>query len=75
MADIREELQGVRALHKRQLAEMSLHREEERQRAHRDKEECLNRLRSDMESSRRDLERSHQQEKAAVQEKVRERCF
>lgn len=75
LAGIREELQGVRALHKRQLAEMSLHREEERQRAHWDKEECLNRLRSDMESSRRDLERSHQQEKAAAQEKVRKRCF
>uniref|UniRef100_A0A674NH39 Centrosomal protein 112 n=1 Tax=Takifugu rubripes TaxID=31033 RepID=A0A674NH39_TAKRU len=70
LADSREELLSVRALHKRQLAEVSLHREEDRRRAQRDKEESLNRLRSDMESSRRDLERSHQQQKAAVQEKT-----
>uniref|UniRef100_A0A674NV55 Centrosomal protein 112 n=1 Tax=Takifugu rubripes TaxID=31033 RepID=A0A674NV55_TAKRU len=73
LADSREELLSVRALHKRQLAEVSLHREEDRRRAQRDKEESLNRLRSDMESSRRDLERSHQQQKAAVQEKVGKR--
>ncbi|TWW69964.1 Centrosomal protein of 112 kDa [Takifugu flavidus] len=75
LADSREELLSVRALHKRQLAEVSLHREEDRRRAQRDKEESLNRLRSDMESSRRDLERSHQQQKAAVQEKVGKRGF
>lgn len=72
LADSREELLSVRALQKRQLAEVSLHREEERQRAQRDKEESLSRLRSDMESSRRHLERSHQQQRAAAQEKVRE---
>lgn len=75
LADNREELQSVRTLHKRQLAEMSLHREEDRQRAQRDKDECLSRLRTDMESSRRDLERSHQLQKAAAQEKVGKRCF
>lgn len=75
LADSREELLSVRALHKRQLAEMSLHQEEDRQRAQRDKEESLNRLRSDMESSRRNLERSHQQQKAAAQEKVGKRGF
>lgn len=75
LADSREELLSVRTLHKRQLAEMSLHREEDRQRAQRDKEESLNRLRSDMESSRRNLERSHQQQKAAAQEKVGKGCF
>lgn len=75
LADSREELLSVRALHKRQLAEVSLHREEDRQRAQRDKEESVSRLRSDMESSRRDLERSHQQQKAAAQEKVGKRGF
>ncbi|XP_056870720.1 centrosomal protein of 112 kDa isoform X7 [Takifugu flavidus] len=75
LADSREELLSVRALHKRQLAEVSLHREEDRRRAQRDKEESLNRLRSDMESSRRDLERSHQQQKAAVQEKSNSRLM
>lgn len=75
MAAIGDQLQGVCAQHKRQLAEMTLQREEERQKVHKDKEESLNRLRSDMENIRRDLERSHQQEKAAAQEKVGERCF
>lgn len=70
LAGARDELQGVRAHHKRQLSEMTLHREEERQKAHRDKEESVKRLRSDMEAERRGLERSHQQEKAAAQEKV-----
>lgn len=72
LAAMMEQLQGVRAQHKRQLAEMTLQREEERQKAHRDKEEGLKRLRSEMENLRRDLERSHQQEKAAAQEKVGE---
>lgn len=75
LATIRDQLQGVRAQHKRQLAEMTLQREEERQKAHKDKEESLNGLRSDMENIRRDLEKSHQQERAAAQEKVGERCF
>lgn len=70
LAGVRDELQGVRAHHKRQLSEMTLRREEERQKAQRDKEESVKRLRSDMEAERRGLERSHQQEKAAAQEKV-----
>lgn len=75
LAAVTEQLQGARAQHKRQLAEVTLQREEERQKAHRDKEESLDRLRSDMEDVRRDLERRHQQEKAAAQEKVREAGF
>lgn len=67
MAVSREELLSARALHKRQLAEMSHQREEDRRRAQRDKEESLSRLRSDLESSRHDLERSLQQQRAAAQ--------
>lgn len=70
MAAVTVQLQDVRAQHKRQLADVTIQREEERQKAHKDKEESLKRLRSDMDNVRRDLQRSHQQEKAAAQEKV-----
>lgn len=67
---VREELQGAHTQHKQQLAEMVLLREEEKQRWFLDKEAALDRLRSNMDQIRSDLERSHQQEKDSAQEKV-----
>lgn len=72
MSSLCEELQGAHAQHKQQLAEMALLREEEKQRAFLDKEASLDRLRSDIERIRCDLEKSHQQEKDAAQDKVGE---
>ena len=72
LSDLSEELQGVHAQHKQQLAEMASLREEEKQKAFLDREASLERLRSDMQRIRSDLERSHQQEKDAAQEKVGE---
>ncbi|XP_032392577.1 centrosomal protein of 112 kDa isoform X6 [Etheostoma spectabile] len=73
LSSLREEIQGAHAQHKQQLAEMALLREEETQRAFLDKEASLERLRSDMEHIRGDLERSYQQEKDAAQEKTSRR--
>uniref|UniRef100_A0A8C9YPQ4 Centrosomal protein 112 n=1 Tax=Sander lucioperca TaxID=283035 RepID=A0A8C9YPQ4_SANLU len=70
LSSLREEIQGAHAQHKQQLAEMALLREEEAQRAFLDKEASLERLRSDMERIRGDLEGSHQREKDAAQEKL-----
>lgn len=72
MASLREELQAAHAQRKEQLAEISLLRDEEKQRAALDQEASLARLRTEMERVRGDLERSHQLEKEAAQEKVRE---
>ncbi|XP_042361086.1 centrosomal protein of 112 kDa isoform X2 [Plectropomus leopardus] len=73
LSSLREELQGARAQHKQQLAELALLREEEKQKAFLDKEASLERLRSDMERIRSDLEGSHQQEKDVAQEKTNSR--
>nr|XP_033500681.1 centrosomal protein of 112 kDa isoform X3 [Epinephelus lanceolatus] len=73
LSSLREELQGAHAQHKQQLAEMTLLREEEKQKAFMDKEASLDRLRSDMERIRSDLEESHQQEKDAAQDKTNSR--
>ncbi|XP_061741253.1 centrosomal protein of 112 kDa isoform X2 [Nerophis ophidion] len=70
LARWREELHLARVQHKQQLAEAAALREEERQKAHLDKEAALKRLCSDMEGSRSHLERSHQQEKDAAEEKT-----
>lgn len=72
LSSLREDLQRAHSQHKQQLAEMALLREEEKQRVFLDKEAALDRLRSDMERIRGDLEKSHQQEKDAAQEKVGE---
>uniref|UniRef100_A0A7N6AN79 DUF4485 domain-containing protein n=1 Tax=Anabas testudineus TaxID=64144 RepID=A0A7N6AN79_ANATE len=72
LLSLREELQGAHTKHKQQLAEMALLREEEKQRWSLDKDTALERLRSNMEKIRSDLERSHQQEKDSAQEKVGE---
>uniref|UniRef100_A0A3B5BCX5 Centrosomal protein 112 n=1 Tax=Stegastes partitus TaxID=144197 RepID=A0A3B5BCX5_9TELE len=73
LSGLREELQQARVQHKQQLAEMALLQEEKEERAILDKEASLDRLRSDMERIRIDLERSHQQEKDAAHEKINSR--
>lgn len=70
LAGVCEELKVARAHHKQQLAEVAKLREEEKQKAFLDKEAYQDQLRSDMERARRDLERSHEQEKEAALEKV-----
>ncbi|XP_029913789.1 centrosomal protein of 112 kDa isoform X2 [Myripristis murdjan] len=70
VASLREELQAAYAQRKEQLAEISLLRDEEKQRAALDQEASLARLRTEMERIRGDLERSHQLEKEAAQEKL-----
>lgn len=70
LAGVCEELKVARAHHKQQLAEVAKLREEEKQRAFLDKEAYQDQLRSDMDRARRDLERSHEQEKEAALEKV-----
>lgn len=72
MSGLRDELQDAQAQHKRQLAEVALFREEEQRTAFLDKEASLDRLRSDMQRVRADLEESHRQERDAAQEKVGE---
>ncbi|XP_061892528.1 centrosomal protein of 112 kDa-like isoform X2 [Entelurus aequoreus] len=67
LARSREELHLARVQHKQQLAAL---REEDKQKAHLDKEASIKRLCSDMEGIRSDLERSHQQEKDAAEEKT-----
>nr|XP_057904951.1 centrosomal protein of 112 kDa isoform X7 [Doryrhamphus excisus] len=67
---LREELHVDRVQHKQQLAKMAVLREEEKQRAYLDKDASLKRLRSDMESIHNELERNHQQEKEAAEEKA-----
>ncbi|XP_030590745.1 centrosomal protein of 112 kDa isoform X1 [Archocentrus centrarchus] len=73
LSDLREELKQARAQHKQQLADMMLLQEEEKHRAILDKQASLDRLRSDMEQIRSDLERNHQQEKDAAHEKTNSR--
>uniref|UniRef100_A0A3Q3WM44 DUF4485 domain-containing protein n=1 Tax=Mola mola TaxID=94237 RepID=A0A3Q3WM44_MOLML len=70
LSSVCEELQAAHVQHKQQLAELAVHREEEKQRAFLDKRASLDRLRSDMERIRHDLERRHLQEKEAEQERV-----
>uniref|UniRef100_A0AAQ4P4B7 Centrosomal protein 112 n=1 Tax=Gasterosteus aculeatus aculeatus TaxID=481459 RepID=A0AAQ4P4B7_GASAC len=72
LSGLRDELQDAQAQHKRQLAEVALFREEEKRTAFLDKEASLDRLRSDMQRVRADLEESHRQERDAAQEKVGE---
>lgn len=71
LASVKVELQRARTQHKQQLAEMAVDQEEEKQKAFMDKEASLTRLRSEMERIRGELERSHQRERDASQEKVR----
>ncbi|XP_068193878.1 centrosomal protein of 112 kDa isoform X2 [Antennarius striatus] len=73
LSSLYEELQGIHVQHKQHLAEIAMLREEERQKAFQDKEASLDRLRSDMECIRSNLERNHQQERDAAQEKTNSR--
>uniref|UniRef100_A0A673CDR4 Centrosomal protein 112 n=1 Tax=Sphaeramia orbicularis TaxID=375764 RepID=A0A673CDR4_9TELE len=73
LTNLNEELQGAHVQHKQQLAEMALLWEEEKQKAFLDKEASLDRLCSDMERIRSDLEGSYQQERDAAQEKTNSR--
>lgn len=70
LSSLREEVQQAHVHHKKQVAEMALLQEEEKQRAFLDKEASLEQLRSDMEKMYSDLQKSHQQEKDATCEKV-----
>ncbi|XP_036945932.1 centrosomal protein of 112 kDa isoform X4 [Acanthopagrus latus] len=73
VSSLSEKLQGAHAHHKQQLAELALLREEEKQKMFLDKEASLDRLRSDVECIRSDLESRHQQERDAAQEKTNSR--
>lgn len=70
MSGLREELQGSHVQYKQQLAGLALLLEEEKHKAYLDKQTSLDRLRSDMECIRSDLEKRYQQEKDAAREKV-----
>ncbi|XP_054463381.1 centrosomal protein of 112 kDa isoform X2 [Anoplopoma fimbria] len=70
LSGLHDELHGAHAKHKQQLAETASLHEDEKRTAFLDKEASLDRLRSDMERIRGDLEESHQREKDAAQEKL-----
>lgn len=70
VTSLREELQIANFEHKQQLGEMALQFEEEKQKASVDKEEALERLRSEMERSHKDVERKLQNEQEAALEKA-----
>uniref|UniRef100_A0A8C9WEK3 Centrosomal protein 112 n=1 Tax=Scleropages formosus TaxID=113540 RepID=A0A8C9WEK3_SCLFO len=69
---LREELRQAHTQRKQQLMELGLLREEERQRAARDQEAALGRLRAEMDRARLDLERTHAAERELAAEKVRQ---
>ncbi|XP_018611610.2 centrosomal protein of 112 kDa isoform X3 [Scleropages formosus] len=67
---LREELRQAHTQRKQQLMELGLLREEERQRAARDQEAALGRLRAEMDRARLDLERTHAAERELAAEKI-----
>lgn len=69
---LREELIQVNAQRKQQLMEMSLQREEEKQRAARDHEMVVNKLKVDAEKMLLDLKKVHDAETEKALDKVRE---
>ncbi|XP_060108315.1 centrosomal protein of 112 kDa [Heteronotia binoei] len=70
---LREELIQVNAQRKHQLAELSLIREEEKQRIYRDHETAMNKLRADSEKIRLDLKKSSAAETEMALEKANSR--
>uniref|UniRef100_A0A8C1JZQ1 DUF4485 domain-containing protein n=1 Tax=Cyprinus carpio TaxID=7962 RepID=A0A8C1JZQ1_CYPCA len=67
---LRKELLAAHSQRKQQLTELGVLREEERQRAARDQQAALDRLRAEMDQVRQDLERTHKAERELAQEKV-----
>nr|XP_015211696.1 PREDICTED: centrosomal protein of 112 kDa isoform X2 [Lepisosteus oculatus] len=70
---LREELVRAGAQRKQQLLELSLQREEERQRAAQEQEAALGRLRAETDRARLDLERAHAAERQAGLEQTNSR--
>ncbi|XP_051570286.1 centrosomal protein of 112 kDa-like isoform X2 [Myxocyprinus asiaticus] len=70
---LRKELLAAQSQRKQQLMELSLLREEERQRAAQDQQAALDRLRVEMDQVRQDLDRSHKTERELAQEKSNSR--
>ncbi|XP_026064142.1 centrosomal protein of 112 kDa isoform X4 [Carassius auratus] len=70
---LRKELLAAHSQRKQQLAELGVLREEERQRATRDQQAALDRLRAEMDLVRQDLERTHKAEREMAQEKTNSR--
>ncbi|KAK7940340.1 hypothetical protein WMY93_003666 [Mugilogobius chulae] len=73
VTSLREELQIANFEHKQQLAEMASQLEEEKQKAALNKEEALEKLRSVMERSHKDLEKKLQREHDLTKEKANSR--
>nr|XP_055039277.1 centrosomal protein of 112 kDa-like isoform X2 [Misgurnus anguillicaudatus] len=67
---LRNELLAAHSQKKQQLMELGLLMEEERQRAAQDQQVALERLRSEMDQVRLDLEKTHKAERELTQEKV-----
>uniref|UniRef100_A0A8C2D7Z6 Centrosomal protein 112 n=1 Tax=Cyprinus carpio TaxID=7962 RepID=A0A8C2D7Z6_CYPCA len=70
---LRKELLAAHSQRKQQLTELGVLREEERQRAARDQQAALDRLRAEMDQVRQDLERTHKAERELAQEKTNSR--
>ncbi|XP_051987688.1 centrosomal protein of 112 kDa-like isoform X4 [Xyrauchen texanus] len=70
---LRKELLAAHSQRKQQLMELSLLREEERQKATQDQQVALDRLRVEMDQVRQDLDRSHKTERELAQEKSNSR--
>ncbi|XP_056609938.1 centrosomal protein of 112 kDa isoform X3 [Triplophysa dalaica] len=66
---LRKELLAAHSQRKQQLMELGLLREEERQRSAHDQQMALERLRSEMDQMRQDLEKTHESERELAQEK------
>uniref|UniRef100_A0A3B1K6B8 Centrosomal protein 112 n=1 Tax=Astyanax mexicanus TaxID=7994 RepID=A0A3B1K6B8_ASTMX len=67
---LREEVLEVQAQRKQQLSELTVLREEERQRAAQDQDAAVSRVRAEMERVRQDLEKTHTAERERAQEKA-----
>ncbi|KAK1798990.1 hypothetical protein P4O66_007260, partial [Electrophorus voltai] len=70
---LREEVLAAHSQRKQQLVELGVLREEERQQAAREQEAALDRLRTEMECARLDLEKIHAAERDLAQEKANSR--
>lgn len=68
---LREELINVNSQRKQQLVELGLLREEEKQRAARDHEAAVNKLKAESERVRMELKKTHAAETEMTLEKVR----
>ncbi|XP_016359536.1 centrosomal protein of 112 kDa-like [Sinocyclocheilus anshuiensis] len=70
---LRKELLAAHSQRKQLLTELGVLQEEERQRASRDQQAALDRLRAEMDQVRQDLERTHKAERELAQEKTNSR--